>query len=95
MPTIRFTALAFAFVLLAACSQFFKPRVTEQVAVDDQGRPAVAYTNCDPTRVVAGGEECYTETHSKKYCYRTLSDVDCYANPQPGRASSITEATEE
>ena len=95
MPAIRFTALALACVLLVGCSQIFKPRVTQQATADDQGRPVVAYTNCDPTRVVAGGEECYTETHSEKYCYRTLSDVECYSEPKPGRTPSITEVTEE
>ncbi len=95
MPAIRFTALALAFVLLVGCSQIFKPRVAKQTTADDQGRPVVAYTNCDPARVVAGGEECYTETHSEKYCYRTLSDVECYPKPEARAEPSITEVTEE
>ena len=62
------------------------------MAADVEGRPVVIYTNCDPTRVVAGEEECYTETHSETYCYRTLSDVECYPRPIASREPSITEA---
>ncbi|MCE2510769.1 MAG: hypothetical protein J4G10_07325 [Alphaproteobacteria bacterium] len=94
MPAIRFTALALIFAL-AGCSHVFKPTVTKQATVDDQGRTAVVYTNCDPTRVIQGENECYSETYSEMYCYRTLSDVECYPKPIASREPSITEAKKE
>lgn len=94
MPAKCFTALAVAFAM-ASCTQVFKPTVTKTETLDEGGQHVATYTNCDPTRVLAGKPRCYSEKHTDTYCYRTLGDVNCFERQPVGRDGSITEATEE
>ncbi|HLZ65294.1 MAG TPA: hypothetical protein VKQ29_03630 [Aliidongia sp.] len=76
-PIFRISILMLFGALVAGC----------QPAVDtcDQFAPPVGKlpTNCPPKPVT---DKPYKQA---KYCYSSLGQVDCYAEPQPGRAGYL------
>lgn len=76
-PILRISLLALLGALVAGCAP----------AVDtcDQFAPEVGKkpTDCKPKPVT---DQPYKQA---KYCYSSLGQTDCYAEPQPGRAGYL------
>ncbi|MGY9005492.1 MAG: hypothetical protein ACKVJQ_05265 [Alphaproteobacteria bacterium] len=84
-----FTTLA---LMLVACAG--KPTVMKTAAIDDKGRKVSIFNICKsainledpfgPKKVT-----CHEERTVHNFCYRSIGDIDCYEEAQPGRPNPI------
>ncbi len=76
-PMIRISLVALVGALVAGCSPAIDP--CDQFAPEVGKQP----TECKPKPTTG------QPVKPAKYCYSSLGQADCYAEPQPGRAGYL------